>query len=70
MGEEGLPKTDQKYLRFGDAFEDAFIQQPVARTLEESMAIGWRLLRGLPANELSRLSSQQISRYIEIKDDA
>jgi V/A-type H+-transporting ATPase subunit B len=65
MGEEGLPPTDQKYLRFGDAFEDEFIQQPVARTLEESMAIGWHLLRGLPASELSRLGRRQISQYIE-----
>lgn len=70
MGEEGLPKTDQQYLRFGDAFEDEFIQQPLARTLEESMVIGWKLLRALPANELSRLSSRQITRYIETEDNA
>jgi V/A-type H+-transporting ATPase subunit B len=70
MGEEGLPKTDQLYLRFGDAFEVEFIQQSVDRTLEESMAIGWQLLRILPANELARLSSEQIDRYIEGEDNA
>jgi V/A-type H+-transporting ATPase subunit B len=65
MGEEGLSESDRRYLRFGDAFEDEFVQQPAVRTLEDSMAIGWRLLQRLPAGELSRLSSEQINRYIE-----
>jgi V/A-type H+-transporting ATPase subunit B len=65
MGEEGLSGSDRRYLRFGDSFEEEFIQQPVARKLEDSMAIGWRLLRSLPASELSRLSSVQIDHYIE-----
>ena len=29
------------------------------------MAIGWRLLALLPREELSRLSDEQIARYIE-----
>jgi V/A-type H+-transporting ATPase subunit B len=65
MGEEGLSAADRDYLRFGDEFEASFVSQEEPRTLEESMAIGWRLLALLPREELSRLSDEQIARYIE-----
>ena len=40
------------------------MKQEGRRTLEESMAIGWQLLRGLPVVELTRLSQPQIDRYL------
>jgi V/A-type H+-transporting ATPase subunit B len=64
MGMEGLSDTDKRYLKFGDTFEDELVSQAGPRTLEESMDIGWRLLRVLPEAELSRLSDAQIDRYI------
>ena len=64
VGEEGLLEIDRKYLAFGLAFERELVAQTAARTLEDSMAIGWRLLRALPASELSRLSDGQIAHYI------
>ena len=64
MGEEGLAETDRQYLKFGDALEAELIAQSSGRTLEESMAIAWRLLRLLPATELSRLSPAQIAEHI------
>ncbi len=65
MGVEGLPETDRRFLEFGDAFEERLVKQAYPRTLEESMALGWELLRGLPTSELTRLSSDQLARYIE-----
>jgi V/A-type H+-transporting ATPase subunit B len=65
MGEEGLSAADRDYLRFGDEFEASFVTQDGPRTLEESMDIGWRLLALLPREELSRLSDEQIARYVE-----
>ena len=35
-----------------------------ARTLEESMAVGWKLLARLPAGELTRLSDAQIEEHL------
>lgn len=64
MGSEGLSETDRNYLEFGDRFETLLINQPAARTLEESMEIGWRILGLFPKSELTRLSDEQISRYI------
>ncbi len=68
VGEEGLAATDRQYLAFGQAFEGQLVHQAAARTLEESMAIGWRLLAGLPRSELSRLSDAQIATHLG--DDA
>jgi len=60
MGQEGLSETDRDYLEFGDRFEQRLINQDAARTLEESLAIGWEILAALPDSELTRLSDAQI----------
>jgi V/A-type H+-transporting ATPase subunit B len=65
VGVDGLPELDRRYLEFGDAFEQELVQQEEARTLEESMQLGWKLLRRLPRNELHRLSDAQIAAHIE-----
>ena len=67
VGEEGLSDMDRKYLEFGARFEQDLVRQTGARTLEASMAIGWRLLCALPKTELSRLSDAQCELYIEAR---
>jgi V/A-type H+/Na+-transporting ATPase subunit B len=66
MGEDSLPKVDQSFLAFGRAFEERMIDQPERRTLDESMAVAWELLRALPAGELTRLKPEQIARYLAV----
>jgi V/A-type H+-transporting ATPase subunit B len=65
VGVEGLADADRRYLAFGTAFEQNLVSQTEARTLEQSMAIGWKLLAGLPKSELTRLSDAQIAAHIE-----
>ena len=64
VGREGLPDIDQQFLEFGERFEAELVHQASARTLEQSMDIGWRLLRRLPVSELHRLSDAQIANYL------
>ena len=64
VGEEGLAEADRRYLAFGTAFEQRIVHQDAPRTFEESMEIGWQLLLGLPATELSRLSDAQIAAHL------
>lgn len=64
VGEEGLGAADRRYLGFGLAFENEFVHQQGARTLEQSMQLGWRLLATLPAQELTRLSDMQIAAHL------
>ena len=64
VGEEGLAETDRRYLVFGTAFEQTLVHQSGARTLEQSMDAGWKLLAGLPHSELTRLSDAQIAAHL------
>jgi V/A-type H+/Na+-transporting ATPase subunit B len=66
VGVEGLADTDRRYLRFGDDFEQNLVRQDEARTLEQSMALGWRLLTDLPKSELTRLSDAQIEAHVSL----
>ena len=64
VGVDGLTPTDRTYLDFADRFENDLIRHNGSRTLEESMASGWRLLRMLPSSELARVSDAQIAKYV------
>jgi V/A-type H+-transporting ATPase subunit B len=65
VGRDGLTGLDRQYLEFADRFERDLIRQAGRRTLEESMDIGWRLLRLLPKAELARLSDEQITHSVQ-----
>ena len=65
MGVEGLTQVDRQFLQFGDTFEERIVAQAAGRTLEDSMRIGWEILRALPPAELTRLSRKQIERYLK-----
>jgi V/A-type H+-transporting ATPase subunit B len=64
VGEDGLSDTDRRYLAFGKAFETTLVRQDHPRTLEDSMEVGWALLRDLPKAELNRLSDAQIEAHL------
>jgi V/A-type H+-transporting ATPase subunit B len=64
MGAEGLGDADRKFLEFGDAFENEVVAQQSARTLEDSMAAGWKVLATLPRAELTRLSRAQVEAHL------
>ena len=64
MGNEGLSDTDRQYLEFGDRFEHDLVNHEDPRTLDDSMAVGWKTLTVLPDSELTRLSNEQIVRCV------
>ncbi len=64
IGEEELSSVDKKYLRFGEFFEQEFLNQGDAnRTIEETLDLGWKALGLLPVEELPRLKREQIEKY-------
>jgi V/A-type H+-transporting ATPase subunit B len=71
IGEEELSDTDQKYLKFGRAFEQEFVNQGFTenRTIERTLEIGWKLLSMLPKSELTRVTLEEIEKYYR-GDDA
>ncbi len=67
IGEDELSPIDKKYLRFGTAFEQEFVGQGrnENRTIEETLAIGWKLLHILPREELDRIDTRILEKYWE-----
>ena len=65
IGEEELSPLDHHYLEFGEAFEQTFLKQGYyeRRTLDEGLALGWRVLSLLPKDELSRIKQEFIEQY-------
>jgi V/A-type H+-transporting ATPase subunit B len=65
IGEEELTAIDQRYLKFGQAFEREFVNQGPAenRNIETTLSVGWRLLSMLPKEELTRVSTSEIEQY-------
>ncbi len=56
VGEEALSDNDRAYLRFADEFEKRIVGQgEEGRTIEDTLAISWELMAGLPMSELKRV---------------
>lgn len=72
IGEEELSDVDQKYLKFGRAFEREFVNQSFTenRTIERTLEIGWKLLSILPKKELTRVTLDEIAQYYKGDDAA
>ena len=70
IGEEELSETDQRYLKFGRAFEREFVNQGFTenRTIERTLEIGWKLLSMLPKKELTRVTLDEIAQYYQGED--
>jgi len=66
VGADELSKADKASLAFGDAFERRFLNQGADenREIGQSLDLGWELLAALPVQELSRLSMEEIEKYI------
>jgi V/A-type H+-transporting ATPase subunit B len=65
LGESALSEMDKLYAKFADEFENKYINQGFNenRTIEETLDLGWELLRILPASELRRVSEENIKKY-------
>jgi len=67
LGEAALSDEDKLFVRFSDEFEERYIRQGEYedRSIEETLSIGWELLRILPRSELKRVKDEQIKKYLE-----
>ena len=66
LGEAALSDTDKLYAKFAEAFEKEYVSQgfTINRTIEETLDLGWKLLRILPRAELKRIKEQYIRKYL------
>ncbi len=69
LGESALTEIDKLYAKFADEFENKYVSQGynADRSIEETLDIGWELLRILPRSELKRISDKFLDKYYEKK---
>ncbi len=67
LGEAALTEIDKKYAKFADEFEKEYVSQGynVNRDIEETLEIGWKLLRILPRSELKRIKDAYLDEYYD-----
>ena len=67
LGEAALTEIDKKYAHFADEFEKKYVSQGfnTNRSIEETLDIGWELLRLLPRNELKRIKDKFLDMYYD-----
>ena len=65
LGEAALTDIDKLYAKFADEFEQQYINQGYRadRSIEETLDIGWELLRILPRTELKRIKDEFLDKY-------
>lgn len=65
IGEEELTEVDNLYLKFGQFFEQQFVCQGMDedRSIEQTLDLGWQALSILPAEELQRLTEEEINKH-------
>jgi V/A-type H+-transporting ATPase subunit B len=65
LGEAALTDMDKLYAKFAEEFENEYINQSFEtdRTIEETLDIGWKLLRIFPRSELKRVSDELLDKY-------
>jgi V/A-type H+-transporting ATPase subunit B len=69
LGEAALTDIDLLYAKFADEFENRYVSQgyDTDRSIEETLDIGWELLRMLPRSELKRISDELLDEYYDKK---
>jgi V/A-type H+-transporting ATPase subunit B len=65
LGEAALSDVDKIYLHFADLYEEEFVKQGEfeARSIIDTLDLGWRLLRTIPQAELKRIRPKYLEKY-------
>ncbi|MBR2696236.1 MAG: V-type ATP synthase subunit B [Parasporobacterium sp.] len=67
LGEAALTDMDKLYAKFADEFEKQYVSQGFVtnRDIEETLDLGWELLRILPRTELKRIKDEFLDQYYD-----
>ncbi len=65
LGDAALSDVDKLYAKFAEEFEKQYINQSFKtnRTIEETLDIGWKLLKILPRSELKRIRDEYLDEF-------
>ena len=66
LGVAALSDIDKLYAKFAEEFEKLYVNQGFTadRSVEETLDLGWQLLKILPIGELKRIRQDLIEKYM------
>ena len=67
LGDSALSAADLAFAEFAKAFEEKYINQGyyTNRSIEETLNLGWELLKIIPKSELKRIDDALIEKYMD-----
>lgn len=71
LGESALSETDKKLAKFAEAFEVEYVSQGfnTNRSIEETLDLGWKLLKMIPRTELKRIRDEYLEKYLPREEE-
>ena len=71
LGDSALSDADKAFAKFASAFDEKYVDQGyyLGRTIEETLNLGWDLLKIIPCTELKRVRDEYIEKYLDNKGD-
>ena len=72
LGESALSSIEEMYARFAGEFESRYISQgyDTNRDIEQTLDLGWELLKLLPRSEMKRIRDEYLDRYWPVGDES
>lgn len=66
LGETALSRADKAFAKFADEFEEKYVSQGyyTNRNIEDTLDLGWELLKIIPRTELKRVRDEYIDKYM------
>ncbi len=67
LGEAALSEMDRIYLKFAERFEQEYVNQGEYedRSIEQTLDLGWRLLKMVPRTEMKRVREAYLEKYYD-----
>ena len=70
LGDSALSDADKAFAKFAENFDKEYVSQgyETNRSIEETLDLGWKLLRVIPRTELKRIRVEYLDKYLADKD--
>ncbi|HHT21307.1 MAG TPA: V-type ATP synthase subunit B [Tissierellia bacterium] len=70
LGDSALSEADLAFAKFAEAFDEQYVDQgfTTARSIEETLNLGWELLKIIPRGELKRIRGEYLDKYLDAEE--
>ena len=70
LGDSALSDADKAFAKFAEDFDKEYVNQgyETSRSIQETLDLGWKLLKVIPRAELKRIRTEYLDKYLTDKD--